>query len=76
MFVKKELPYNLRNCIELYQPKMNTTTYGLRSVTYTGAKLWNDLSPVLTEETDLSDFKIYLNDWHEGRLDPTFNDYV
>ena len=73
MFVVKELPYDLRNDTELYQQKMRTTTYGLRSVKYTGAKLWNDLSPILTDETDLLDFKIFLNDLHEDRLDPTFN---
>ena len=73
MFVKKELQYDFRNCTKLFQLKTRTTTYGLRSITYTGAKLWNDLSPVLSDDTDLDDFKIYLNILHDDSLDPNFN---
>ena len=75
IFVKKELPYNFRNSCKLHQPITKTTTYGLRSVLSTGAELWNDLSPVLSDETDLSDFKRFANDLHQENLDPTF-DYV
>ena len=73
--LKKELSYDFRHSYKLYQPITRTTTYGLRSILYTGAKLWNDLSPVLSDETDLSDFKRFANDLHEENLDPTF-DYV
>ena len=30
--------------------------------------LWNDVSPVLTYETDLSDFEIYLDNLHDDVL--------
>ena len=55
------------------QLKVRTTTYGLRSITYTGAKMWNDLSPAITDDFDLHDFKIYLNDLHLDHLDSNFN---
>ena len=42
MFVKKETSYSLRKKVILIQPKRRTTTYGLRSVSYLGSKLWND----------------------------------
>ena len=42
MFVKKETSYSLGKTVILIQPKRQTTTYGLRSVSYLGSKLWND----------------------------------
>ena len=41
-FVIKEINYRLRHKVKLIQPKRNNTTYGLRSVSYVGTKLWND----------------------------------
>ena len=43
MFEIKEIPYETRKPIQLVQPLRHTTTYGLRTISYTGAKLWNDL---------------------------------
>ena len=73
MFVIKDSRYDFRNCTKLCQPRKRTTKYGLRSTVYTGAKLWNDISPVITDETDLHDFKTFLNILHEDSLDPNFN---
>ena len=73
MFIVKETEYNFRNSKKLLQAKKNTTTYGLRSIKYTSAKLWNDISPDTIEETDLADFKIFLNYLTHDRLDPYFN---
>ena len=62
MFVVKQLKYSLRNSVRLYQPIKGSTTYGLRSFSYVGAKLWNDLSIVIDEDTELSVFKAYVKD--------------
>ena len=38
----KDGNYSFRNTGKLLQPKKKTTTFGLRSIAYLGAKLWND----------------------------------
>ncbi len=43
LFNGKKLPYNLRASKIIIQPKCNTITHGLNSLTYQGAKLWNSL---------------------------------
>ena len=42
MFHVNEVPYEMR-WNKIIQPKMKTTTHGLRSFSYLGAKLLNDL---------------------------------
>ena len=76
LFEIKEMGYALRNCTRLYQPKKLKTTYGLRSVSYVGAKLWNDFCPFLVDEMDLNDFKIFAKNVHENSLDSNFDNYV
>ena len=76
LFDIKEFDYALRNCKRVYQPKKRTTTYGLRSVSYTGAKLWNDFCPPLTDDTNLDNFKVFAQNLHENSLDTTFNYYI
>ena len=76
LFEFKEFDYALRNCKRLYQPKKQKMTHGLRSFTYTGAKLWNDFRPIITDDTDLDDFKILAKNLQEKSLDPTFEYYV
>ena len=41
LFELKHIKYSLRNPIKVLQPKRRTTTNGLRTTSYTGAKLWN-----------------------------------
>ena len=72
LFKIKEFKYSMRKGIILHQPKKDTTTHGLRSLSYTGAKLWNDLSLSINENTDFLTFKSYVNDLHIT-LDPTFS---
>ena len=55
MFVKKETSYSLRKKVILIQPKRRTTTYGLRSVSYLGSKLWNDHSFDMTDVSNFDD---------------------
>ena len=42
MFRVKHVNYSFRNKRIIVQPKRRNTTYGLRSISYLGAKLWND----------------------------------
>ena len=75
LFEIKVSDYSFRDELKLYQPLKKNTTYGLRSLTYTGAKLWNDQSLKINKETDLPMFKNYINDLHI-KLDPLFDNYV
>ena len=76
LFEIKEVGYTFRSCTRLYQPKKLKTTHGLRSVSYVGAKLWNDFCPFLADEMDLNDFKIFAKNVHENSLDSNFENYV
>ena len=74
IFTKKCMPYSLRDSSIIEQPKRRTTTFGLRSFSYAGAKLWNELPNYVKEMADLSDFKrtIYALNWTDSwpRLSP------
>ena len=43
LFIVKDTNYDLRQKLRLIQPKRETSRYGLRSFSYLGAKLWNEL---------------------------------
>ena len=63
MFQPKEQNYSLRNKIPIIQPRRNTTTNGLRTISYIGAKLWNELPINVENPDDLSvhAFKVFLD---------------
>ena len=42
MYSVKQLNYSMRQSVKLVQPQRKTTTVGLKTVSYLGAKLWND----------------------------------
>ena len=42
----KSTSHFFQNNVKVIQPKRRTTVYGLWRIAYTGAKLWNDLSPL------------------------------
>ena len=71
LFEVKKFDYSFRNRVHLCQPKKLTTTYGLRSIAYVGAKLWNDLSLKFDEDTSLPQFRAYINDLNIP-IDPDF----
>ena len=72
LFEEESTNYSLRNPVKLVQPMKRTSTYGLRSVSYTGAKLWNDLSPILSNDVEIEDFKSLMTILSTDHLDPTF----
>ena len=78
MFTPKYVPYQLRDSSLLEQSLCRTTTYGLRSISYIGAKLWNDLPNDFKATTDFTDFKRMLQTWTGPDLDNDnpFRSYV
>ena len=52
LFTKNEVVYDLRTQ-KLEQPKRRTTTYGLRTFSYLGSKLWNLLASEYSEVNDI-----------------------
>ena len=63
LFVKKNPGYNLRDSDLIIQPKFKTFTYGYKSFSYFGAKIWNALSPDLKSCDSLPSFKKKLKNW-------------
>ena len=78
MFTIKPLEYNMRNSTKLWQPTRRSTTFGLRTVSYVGAKLWNDLplDSIDINDIDLNEFKEFLLNIDGPRCDITFNAFV
>jgi len=73
LFTLKRSKYAFRNPVKVLQPKRRTTAYGLKTVSYTGAKLWNDVSPLLPIDAEIQVFKSQLTILDTERLDPNFN---
>ncbi len=44
----------------IIQPKCNTTTHGLNSLTYQGAKLWNNLQEHIKTAESIDKFQILI----------------
>ena len=63
LFQLKYVPYHFRDSSRLTQNKFNTTTYGYRSFTYYGAKLWNCIPYDIKNTTDLETFKTNISIW-------------
>ena len=76
MFEIKKSSYSMRNSSKLVQPKRNTTTFGFRSFTYFGSKLWNDLPIDFKETTHLALFRDRLRHWDGPKFDDVINFYV
>ena len=77
IFSPKYVPYQMRDSSLLEQSRCRTTTtYGLRSMSYIGAKLWNDLPNDFKATTDFTDFKHMLQTWKGPDLYDPFRSYV
>ena len=66
----------MRDSSLLEQSRCRTTQFGLRSISYIGAKLWNDLPNDVKETSDFTDFKRILHTWTVPDLDDPFRSYV
>ena len=78
LFEIKHTDYSMRNNYILNQPKRNTTTFGLRSISYVGAKLWNELPHHRLDFIDMSvsEFKRYLVSWEGPNMINTSFNYI
>ena len=76
MFTPKQVPYRMHDSSLLEQSHCRTTTFGLRSISYIGAKLWTDLPSYFKETTCLTDFKMILQTWTGPDLNDPFRSYV
>ena len=63
MFLLKESGYDLRDTSIAYQPKFKSITFGYRSFTYYGSKLWNSMPLYLKQIKEFHVFKRELHDW-------------
>ena len=76
MFEIKKSSYPMQDSPKLVQAKRNTTAFILRSFTYFGSKLWNDLPNDFKDATDLALFKD-LPRYRDGpNIDGVINFYV
>ena len=64
LFEKKDIHVNIRDSFRAVQPKVRTTRYGLNSLKYNGAKIWNSLSVNIKGAISLSNFKCLINKWN------------
>ena len=64
LFEVKENKYNLRGGILLDQPKVCTERYGIHTIRYQGARLWNSLPPHMKTSVTVEDFKYHLAKWN------------
>ena len=52
---------------KLSQSECYTTTYGLKSFRYEGAKVWNEACDLLKDFKTISDFKAGLEKWEGAK---------
>ena len=64
LFEVKENKYNLRGGMLLDQPKVCTERYGIHTIRYQGARLWNSLPSRIKTPVTVDDFKYHLTKWN------------
>ena len=64
LFNTNTIPYQLRTS-KLEQPLRRTTRYGLRTFSYVGSHLWNNVSNDHSDiaHIDFNEFRAFLNTW-------------
>ena len=65
LFTPKVTRYNLRNSNQLCIPHVNSTKYGLRCLSVSGATLWNSLPNHTKSCDELRVFKLSMETWHD-----------
>ncbi len=60
-FREKDVPYNLKASKIVIQSKYQSTTDGLNSSTYLGAKLWNSLPEHIKGAATVGQFQSFIN---------------
>jgi hypothetical protein len=54
--------FRLQQIVEI--PQVRTTNFGLHSLRYAGATLWNELPDAIRAQTNLNQFKSLINKWN------------
>ena len=63
IYIRKETAYDIRNIVVLRLPISKTKKYGLNSIRYQGARLWNSLPNEIKSVSSLSVFKSLVTQW-------------
>ena len=63
LFTTKDIRYSFRDPYKVEQPNVNTSTFGLNSLRYSGSVLWNKLPVDLKGAVDVNTFKNLLKTW-------------
>ena len=63
-FLPKSTSYDLRRNDVLFVPKVKTTNYGIRSISFLGPKIWNSLPNQIKLSKNANQFKILIKDWY------------
>ncbi len=61
LFMEEDVHYTLRASKIVIQPKCQSTTHGLNSLTYQGAKPWNSLLEHIKGAETVGQFQSYIN---------------
>ena len=74
LFEVKDITYSLRDSYKLVKPKRKSVKYGTRTISYLGAKLWNDLPPEYKDivNMDVGQLKAILNFWKSNNFDHAY----
>ena len=65
LFHRNVSTYSLRSSNDLLVPRVNQTTFGLRSVRYEGAVMWNHLPKHIKTAENIATFKKLIRNWKE-----------
>ena len=63
-FLPKPNSYNLRKMDALSVPKVKTTSYGIKSISFSCPKIWNSLPNEIKSSKNASQFKVLIKDWY------------
>ena len=59
----KDLSYSLRDPYKIEQPLTKTSSYGLNSLKYSGATIWNKMPLHLKETIEIQSFRRLIKSW-------------
>ena len=76
LFQLNESRYSSRRPLDLIVQRVNQTRYGLRSIQYEGAKIWNHLPNSIKSAENLDDFKRLIKTWEGPSCNCNFCKFV
>ena len=76
LFIRNESTYNLRSCNDLSVPRINQTTFGLRSIRYEDSVMWNHLPNNIKNAGNIEMFKKLIKNWNSPQCKCTHCRFV